>query len=79
MRREISNLSFISEGWGGSLPLPAGTEHQLLCSHGVCSEPEMPMLEWAHQLSLLRQNSLVQRKAWEARAASTIPSTIPTD
>lgn len=52
---------------------------RLLCSPGACSEPEVPMLQWAHQLSLLRQNSLVQRKAWEARAPSTIPSTIPTD
>lgn len=52
---------------------------RLLCSPGACSEPDVPMLEWAHQLSRLRQSSLVQRIAWEAKAPSTIPSTIPTD
>lgn len=52
---------------------------RLLCSPAACSEPEVPVPEWAHQLSQLRQNSLVQRLVREARAPSTIPSTIPTD
>lgn len=58
---------------------PLAQSTKLLCSPGACPEPEVPLLECAHQLSLLRQNSLVQRIAWEARAPSTIPSTIPTD
>lgn len=81
VRREISNTSLISEGQDSLSPLPTGTELQLraLCILGVCLEPEGSRLQQACQLSRRRENSLVWRRAREARAPSTIPSAIPTE
>lgn len=37
VRREISNTSFISEGWDGSSPLCTGTKYQLCVSEHLWS------------------------------------------
>lgn len=80
-RREISNMSFISEGQDSLSPLPIGTEHQLRApAHPRCVlRARRAHAQVARQLSQLRENSLVWRIAWEAKAPSTIPSAIPTD